>query len=281
MCGGSTIHACSERKGPNDRWFTMCETSMVSQLKSWEPETAWILSMPGARCTCRRPEIMHPTPVWESATPSLLVSTVLVFGISFFSCATKWSAQPVMAFTERSPWYDSCWVVPASSLRKTRMVGNASMRYLMQRDSDCGEVQSTLPRTSRLSLACFSESWVEDFSQTGASFWHQWHHGAKKLTIMTSYWWCFASKFSVVSGIEVSGPSCFAFSSCLTSFFGSSCLPTMRPLSSRRILLTRAASPASCVPMKLVASTLAYSHLRCGNVMLKLICSVSSTELSK
>mmetsp|Transcript_65930 Transcript_65930/g.99413 ORF Transcript_65930/g.99413 Transcript_65930/m.99413 type:complete len:282 (+) Transcript_65930:423-1268(+) len=281
MCGGSTIHACSERKGPNDRWFTMCETSMVSQLKSWEPETAWILSMPGARCTCRRPEIMHPTPVWESATPSLLVSTVLVFGISFFSCATKWSAQPVMAFTERSPWYDSCWVVPASSLRKTRMVGNASMRYLMQRDSDCGEVQSTLPRTSRLSLACFSESWVEDFSQTGASFWHQWHHGAKKLTIMTSYWWCLASKLSVVSCSALSGPSCFSFRVCFASFFGSTCLPRMAPASSSLTLLTRAARPASCVPMKLVASTEAYSHLRCGNVMLKLTCNVSSTEFSK
>ncbi len=34
-------------------------------------------------------------------------------------------------------------------------------------------------------------------------------------------------------------------------------------------LLTRAASPASCVPMKFVASTLAYSHLRWGKVRLK------------
>mmetsp|Transcript_29992 Transcript_29992/g.61736 ORF Transcript_29992/g.61736 Transcript_29992/m.61736 type:complete len:208 (-) Transcript_29992:222-845(-) len=193
----------------------------------------------------------------------------------------KCSAQPVMAFTERSPWYDSCWVVPVSSLRKTRMVGKASMRYLMHNDSDSVAVQSTLASTSRLSSVCFSPSAFADCSQTGASFWHQWHHGAKKLTIMTSYWWCFASKFTVLSPSDVSGPSCLAFSVCFGSFFGSSCFPTTLPFSSRRILLTRAASPASCVPMKLVASTLAYSHLRWGKDILKLICSVSSTELSK
>ena len=37
-------------------------------------------------------------------------------------------------------------------------------------------------------------------------------------------------------------------------------------------LLTRAAISASCVPMKFVTSTVAYSHLRRGNVMLILIC---------
>mmetsp|Transcript_9844 Transcript_9844/g.19988 ORF Transcript_9844/g.19988 Transcript_9844/m.19988 type:complete len:345 (+) Transcript_9844:121-1155(+) len=281
MCPGSTCHACSERKGPKERWLITWDTSMVSQLNSCESDTAWILSMPGARCTCRRPDTMQPMAWWESATPSLLASTVRVAGIAFLACATKCSAHPVMAGTDRSPWYDSCCVEPLSSLRKTRMVGNASMRYLMQSDSDCGDVQSTLPRRMRLSAVCFSPIWIDDFSHTGASFWHQWHQGAKKLTIMTSYWWCLASKLSVVSCSALSGPSCFSFIECLASRFGSTCLPSTEPASSSFTLLTRAARPASCVPMKFVASTLANSHLRCGNVMLKLTCSVSSTEFSK
>ena len=35
-----------------------------------------ILSMPGARCTCSNPEIMHPTPAFDSATPVLRCVTV-------------------------------------------------------------------------------------------------------------------------------------------------------------------------------------------------------------
>ena len=65
---------------------------------------------------------------------------------------------------------------------------------------------------------------------------------------------------------------------CLVSFL-SLCGPSWRPILSRWILLTRAAIPASCVPMKFVASTLAYSHDRCGKEKLKLICSVSSSSM--
>ena len=46
-------------------------------------------------------------------------------------------------------------------------------------------------------------------------------------------------------------------------------------------LLTLAASPASWVPIKFVASTLANSHFNLGKVRLKLICKVSSATLSK
>eukprot|EP00960_Hanusia_phi_P068710 766915-Hanusia_phi.AAC.4 len=74
--------------------------------------------------------------------------------------------------------------------------------------------------------------------------------------MMANLWWL-ASKLSVVRTSEVSGPSCTSSVVCLSSFLLSSCRPTTFPSLSSLILLTRAASPASCVPMKLVASTLA------------------------
>ena len=38
---GSKAGTCSDRKGPKERWLMVCDTSIVSQLKSWPSEAAW------------------------------------------------------------------------------------------------------------------------------------------------------------------------------------------------------------------------------------------------
>ena len=41
-----THQAVSDRKGPKERWLTVCDTSMVSQLNWWLSEDACTLSIP-------------------------------------------------------------------------------------------------------------------------------------------------------------------------------------------------------------------------------------------
>mmetsp|Transcript_59938 Transcript_59938/g.125347 ORF Transcript_59938/g.125347 Transcript_59938/m.125347 type:complete len:237 (+) Transcript_59938:653-1363(+) len=231
--------------------------------------------MPGARCTWSRPDTRQPTPSWESTTPSRSASTVRDLGTRFFAWARKCSAHWVMAGTERSPWYDSCSDVPVSSLRKTRMVGKASMRCLMHSDSLTDAVQSTLARKRRSSPGYFWASVAVLFSQTGSRRWHQWHQGAKKLTIMIWWVWWWASKVSSVSSSVVMEPSCTSSVLCWTAG-RSGCSVVVSPALFRCTFWTRAAISASCVPIKLVTSTLAYSHFSRWNVMLMLIWRVSS-----
>jgi hypothetical protein len=219
---------------------------------------------------------MHPTPLCLSFSPSLLASTTRDLGTSDVICFMNSFAQPVMPSTVRSPWYLSrsasllSEVLP-SRRRKTMIVGKASILCCVQSVSDLSDVQSTLARMRRSSPGCVSTILAVAFSHTGSSFWHQWHHGVKKLTTTISCFFRSVSKVSAVSSIDLTSPSwglssveCFFFS---RSLWG----PSWRPLASRWIFLTRAAIPASWVPMKFVASTLAYSQDKCGKDRLKLI----------
>mmetsp|Transcript_59940 Transcript_59940/g.125355 ORF Transcript_59940/g.125355 Transcript_59940/m.125355 type:complete len:281 (+) Transcript_59940:136-978(+) len=275
MWCGSTAHAFSERKGPKERWLMVWETSIVSQLNWWLSDAACILSIPGARCTCTSPDTMQPTPLCESTLPSISESTTLVRAMWFFACARKFSAHAVIAGTDRSPWNTSCSDVPVSSLRKTRMVGKASTRCFRHSTSPPGAVQSTFARKRRSSPGYFWARVAVLFSQTGSRRWHQWHQGAKKLTIMIWWVWWWASKVSSVSSSVVMEPSCTSSVLCWTAG-RSGCSVVVSPALFRCTFWTRAAISASCVPIKLVTSTLAYSHFSRWNVMLMLIWRVSS-----
>ena len=150
---------------------------------------------------------MQPTPLWLSFSPSLLVSTTRDLGTSDLICFISSLAHPVMASTVRSPWYLSFSLSARSSRRKTIIVGKASILRLVHSASALSDVQSTFPRIRRSSPGCVSTIFAAAFSQTGSSFWHQWHQGVKKLTMMMSCFLRSVSKVSTVSDTDLTSPS--------------------------------------------------------------------------
>mmetsp|Transcript_38443 Transcript_38443/g.56527 ORF Transcript_38443/g.56527 Transcript_38443/m.56527 type:complete len:275 (+) Transcript_38443:652-1476(+) len=207
MSGGITTHAVSDRKGPNERWFTLCDTSIVAQLNSCPSEIACTMMPPGAFCTCNMPATMQPTPLWLSFSPSLFASITRDLGTSDLICFMSSLDQPTMASTVRSPWYLSSSFPLGSSRRNTMIVGKASILCVVQSDSALSDVQSTLARIRRSSPGCVSDILAAAFSHTGSSFWHQWHHGVKKFTITMSCFLRSSSKLSVVSDTDLISPS--------------------------------------------------------------------------
>mmetsp|Transcript_33338 Transcript_33338/g.78102 ORF Transcript_33338/g.78102 Transcript_33338/m.78102 type:complete len:246 (-) Transcript_33338:582-1319(-) len=177
MCAGMTFHAVSVRKGPNEMWLTLCDTSMVAQLNSCPSLLAWIVIPPGALCTCSRPAMRQPTPMWLSASPSSLWSTAWVLGAFLVAWSTKCLAQLTIEVTLLSPWYLSWCASLRSSRRKTMMVGNASMRLSVHSLLPSSPEQST--EANLISIRSSSSSLIlpAASSHTGSSFWHQWHHG--------------------------------------------------------------------------------------------------------